>query len=261
MGACSLASLILGSLNLLILKYITIGLFGLGLIVLCLVKYLDEDNVMALTGAILISVASILTGLIIGFIGKAGFKYILTFLIGTLIVITIFMFTLFLSEFPVEIVWISATIVYAICTVTSLIMGSFEVTYLKYISIGLLGISLIIPIGIIFSDNIEAAITGTVLIIATCIMTGLIFKFSETNGMKYILVIAIGVYITMIVYAFTAMCEEDDMNIVWCTGVCILIICFIIMSFYNSIIRIITIILFVIYVLAGIIRVAIEEYC
>ena len=249
MGACSLASFIVGSLVLSIFKYIPIGMFGLGLIILCLVILLDEDKVMALTGAILIFVASILTGLLIGFIGKAGFKYILTILIGTLIVITIFMFTLSLSEFPVEIVWISATIVYAICTVTSLIMGSFEVTYLKYISIGLLGISLIIPIGIIFSDNIEAAITGTVLIIATCIMTGLIFKFSETNGMKYILVIAIGIYITMIVYAFTAMCEEDDMDIVWATGFCILIICFIIMSFYNSIIRILTIIFISIYVL------------
>ena len=344
MGACSLASFIVGSLNLSIMKYMSIGLFGSGLIVLCLDKYLDEDKVMALTGAILISVASILTGLLIGFIGKAGFIYILTFLIGTLIVITIFLFTTSLSEYIVEIVWISATIVYAICTVTSSILGLYEVSflkyvtigvigvifilksvteyidkpelaatrilvtivtctmsvllfvfngnalfsyiltfaigtyvvfaifvfsaflaehhmeivwisydiitiicsitsfatgtndllYLKYISLGLLGISCIILIFIIFYNDIEEAIIGTVLIIASCIVTGLMFGFSDTSGMKYILVSAIGIYITLIAYVFTAMCDEDYINDILGIGFCILIICLIIMSFFNS---------------------------
>ena len=260
MGACSLASFIVGSLNLSILKYMSIGLFGSGLIVLCLVNYLDEDKAMALTGAVLIVVASILTGLLIGFIGKAGFKYILTFLIGTLICIMTILFISFFSELTVEIVWTSALVIYALCTLTSLIMGSFEVTYLKYIAIGLFGITCLILICNTFDDNDRLACTGAVLITASCIMTGLIFKFSNTSGIKYILVIAIGIYITLIVYTFIAIFGNDYIEDVWTTGLCILIVCFIVMSFFNIIIRIITILFFAICV-STLTYAAYDEFC
>ena len=242
------------------MKYVTIGVIGVIFILKSVTEYIDKPE-LAATRILVTIVTCTMSVLLFVFNGNALFSYILTFAIGTYVVFAIFVFSAFLAEHHMEIVWISYDIITIICSITSFATGTNDLLYLKYISLGLLGISCIILIFIIFYNDIEEAIIGTVLIIASCIVTGLIFGFSDTSGMKYILVSAIGIYITLIAYVFTAMCDEDYINDILGIGFCILIICFIIMSFYNSIIRIITIILFVIYVLAGIIRVAIEEYC
>ena len=196
-----------------------IGEIGIGLIVICFVLYWDEDNkANAYTGAIIILISCIMSGLIIGLIGNNGLKYVLIFGIGSYIVFIIYVISI-ICEWEMKIVWIIGGLILGICTLVDLILGSFEVSFLKYVVIGVIGIGLIVICFVLYWDEDNKAIvyTGVILIIVSCIMSGLIIGLIGHNGLKYALVFGIGSYIVLILYVISII-RKWEMKNVWIFG-------------------------------------------
>ena len=225
LGICTLVDLILASFEVSFLKYLAIGVIGIGLIVICFAMYWDEDNKeIAFTGVILIVISCIMSGLIIGMIDNNGLKYALIFGIGTYVVFIIYVISA-ICQWEMKNVWISGGVILGICTFVSLILGSFEVSFLKYVVIGVIGIGLIVICFVLYWDEDTAvAFTGAILIIISCIMSGLIIGLIGKNGLKYALVFGIGSYIVFIMYVISAICGCGMKN-VWISGGVILGIC------------------------------------
>ena len=115
-----------------------------------------------------------MSGLIIGLIGKSGLKYVLVFGIGSYIVFIIYVISM-ICKWEMKIVWISGGVILGICAIVGLIIGSFEVSFLKYVVIGVIGIGLIVICFVLYWDEDTAIVyTGMTLIIISCIMSLLI---------------------------------------------------------------------------------------
>ena len=224
LGICAFVDLILKSFEVSILKYVVIGIIGIGLITICFVLYGDKDIEIAYTGMTLIIISCIMSGLIIGLIGKSGLKYVLIFGIGSYIVFIIYVISI-ICKWKMEIVWISGGVTLGICAFVDIIIGSFEVSFLKYVVIGIIGIGLITICFVLYGDkDIEIAYTGMTLIIISCIMSGLIIGLIGNNGLKYALIFGIGSYIVLIIYVVSAI-SEWKMKKVWISEVMILGLC------------------------------------
>ena len=224
MGICTFVGLIIGSFEVSFLKYVVIGVIGIGLIVICFVLYWDEDTAIVYTGMTLIIISCIMSGLIIGLIGKSGLKYVFVFGIGSYIVFIIYVISM-ICKWEMKIVWISGGVILGICAIVGLIIGSFEVSFLKYLATFLIGIELIVLCFFLFADrDTKTVYTGIVLIILSCIMSGLIIGLIGKSGLKYALICGIGSYIVFIIYVKLAI-YDGEMEIVWVSGVVLFGIC------------------------------------
>ena len=210
---CTFVDLIIGSFEVSFLRYVVIVIIGIGLI---FVFYWNEDRDISYTGIVLIIVCCIMSGLIIGLIGKSGLKYALVFGIGSYIVFIICVISLF-YKWEMENVWISGVLLLVICTFVDLIIGSFEVSFLKYVVIGMIGIVLIVLCFVLFYD--ECVIyTGIVLIIICCIMSGLIIGLIGKSGWLGFLILGIASYIAFIIFIINAICKENNMTTFYIMG-------------------------------------------
>ena len=216
----------MGSSEVSFLKYIAIGVIGIGLIVLCFVIFWDKDSEIVYTGAILIIISCIMSGLIIWFIGKSGLKYALIFGIGSYIVLIIYVVSA-ISEWEMKKVWISEVMILGLCTFVALIMGSSEVSFLKYIAIGLIGLIISILCYIqYFEKHHEVAYTGIAVIIISTILTGMIIGLNGKGGLKYVLVFGIGSYILLFIFlCSTLLAINEAEDIMKFFGFIILSIC------------------------------------
>ena len=220
-GICILVSLIMGSFEVSYMKYILIGVIGIILIVICFAICSNEIEV-AITGTIIIIATCIVTGLTFVFVNNGIFKYVLIFAVGTYIVFIIFLIMALSDSKEMEIVYTSAGILLGICFITCLIYGSFEVSVVRYITIGLIGILLIVLCFVKYRDSMDVAFTGTIYIIAACIMTGLITN--DSNYLKHVLIFTIGTYVACIVYLMCAIFEWE-MGFVFGVSIIIMGVC------------------------------------
>ena len=199
-----------------------------------------------MTGALITTACCIITGLIIEFVGKSVFKYVLIFGIGSYIVLIIYMICA-IYRWEMIIVWISGGVIFGLCTFVDLVIGSLEVSFLKYVVVGVIGIGLMILCYVLYWDKDEEIVyAGIVSILISCIMTGLIFGFVGKSVFKYVLIFGIGSYIVLIIYVICVI-GQGDMDNVLLSGFCIYLLCtgvgLIIGSLENVIVRIISIIL------------------
>ena len=224
LGICTFVDLILGSFEVSFLKYVVIGEIGIGLIVICFAMCWDDNKAIAFTGLILITICCIMSGLIIGLIGNNGLKYVLVFGIGSYIVLVVFVITVLFGN-DMAVVWLLSVSIVVMCVLSCLIIDSIKTTYLKYISIGVIGFILIVICFNKFgSSKIELAVTGMILIIISCILTGLIIGLIGKNGLKYALIFGIGSYIVLIIYLL-GIIDKRKWKEVWINGGIILEIC------------------------------------
>ena len=182
----------LGSFEVSFLKYLAIGEIGIGLIVICFAMCWDDNKAIAITGLILITICCIMSGLIIGLIGNNGLKYVLIFGIGSYIVFIIYVISA-ICQWEMKNVWISGGVILGICTLVDLILGSFEVSFLKHFTIVLIGLELII-FCYAFIKNEDDSCLLIFLIIIGCVMTSLIFGLIGKSWFIYILLFGIVYY-------------------------------------------------------------------
>ena len=144
LGICIIISLLIGINQNGIMKYLLLLVIGLFLIyiIYLIAYYLEWEKNLLYTGIAIIILSCIMSGLIIGLIGKSGLKYALIFGIGSYIAFIIYVICL-ICEWEIEIVWISGVLLLVICTFVDLIIGSFEVSFLRYVVIGVTGIGFI----------------------------------------------------------------------------------------------------------------------
>ena len=224
LGGCILTSLIMGSFEVSFLKYAVIGIIEIVLIVICIVLFRDEDTEIAFTGITLIIISCIISGLTIGLIGKSVWQYVLIFGIGSYIELIIYVICI-IYEWEMNSVWISGGVIFEICTLVDLILGSFEVSFLKYVVIVVIGIGLIAICFVLYCDeDTEIAFTGITLIIISCIISGLTIGLIGKSVWQYVLIFGIGSYIELIIYVICII-YEWEMNSVWISGGVIIGIC------------------------------------
>ena len=229
LGICIIISLLIGINQNGIMKYLLLLVIGFFLIyVIYLIAYylvLEED--ILYTGIVLIILSCVYSGLIIGLIGNNGMKYALIFGIGSYIVLIIYVISA-ICKWEIENVWISLVLLLVICTLVDLIIGSFEVSYMKYVTIGIIGTVLVIVCLCACNENKELQITGLIIIVITCAITVIIFKFIGKTGMKYVVINAIGIYLLFFFFVCMSFLDERNMEVVWIGGGVIISLCIII---------------------------------
>ena len=213
-GVSIIIDLVMGSFEVSFLKYVVIGVIGIGLMILCYVLYWDKDKEIVYTGIVLIFISSIMTGLIFGLINIKGLKYVLIFGIGSYIALIIYIICV-ICQWEIKYVWISGSVIFGLCTFVDLVIGSFEVSFLKFIIIGVIGIGLMILIYDLYWDkDKEIVYTGIISILISSITTGLIFGLIGSSALKYVLIFGIGSYIELIIYIICAICKWKKEKVV-----------------------------------------------
>ena len=221
-GICTFVDLILGFFEVLFLRYVAIVLIGIGLIVLCFFLFADRDTKTVYTGIVLIILSCIMSGLIIGLIGKSGLKYALICGIGSYIVLIIYVI-LAIYDGVMEIVWLSGVVLFGICTFVDMGINTSEtVLLLKQAAIGIIGLVLIVLCFIFYWDeNKNYVYTGIVIIV---IIVSILSIFMEIHFFFDAIVFGIGSCIVLMIFIIIAICKEEMGN-VWAAGFIIYMLC------------------------------------
>ena len=184
-----------------------------------------------LLGCIITSISMVLSQIDI-------LKYIMIFAIG-LFLIYLVLLSVYYCDWEIDVVYWSAGIVFGICTITCLIIGLNQNGIMKYLLLLVIGLFLIYIIYVI-AYNLEwekkILYTGIVVIMLSCVISGLIIGLIGNNGLKYALVFGIGSYIVLIIYVISIICKLE-MIFVWFSGGMLLGICtfvYLIMGFMED---------------------------
>ena len=98
-----------------------------------------------------------------------------------------------------------------ICTFVDLIIGSFEVSFLKYVVIGIVGL-IVLCFAMYWDEDKIIVYAGIILIIISCIMTGLIIGLTGKSGWVGVLIFGIASYIVLIIFLINAICKEENIS-------------------------------------------------
>ena len=138
-----------------------------------------------------------------------------------------------------SIVYSSAGVIFGICIIISLLIGINQNGIMKYLLLLVIGLFLIYIIYVIayyLEWEKKILYTGIVVIMLSCVISGLIIGLIGNNGLKYALVFGIGSYIVLIIYVISIICKLE-MIFVWFSGGMLLGICtfvYLIMGFMED---------------------------
>ena len=152
-------------------------------------------------------------------------KYIMIFAIG-LFLIYLVLLSVYYCDWEIYVVYWSAGIILGICTITCLIIGLNQNGIMKYLLLLVIGLFLIYIIYVIayyLEWEKKILYTGIVVIMLSCVISGLIIGLIGKSGLKYVLICGIGSYITFIIYVISII-YKWEIEIVWISGVLLLVI-------------------------------------
>ena len=220
---CGVTDLILASLEVYIFRHITVYVIGILLIgIISWITGCDAKNIHTLIpGSGLIVCCSIATSFLLSSMSFSTMKYYLVFLVGIALFFVIYLFSSIYRK-AAYILPAVLCITLVLCTLTDLVLASLEIMVMRYVTVIVIGLILIILLSI-FNDcgdkNPHVQISGigsvTFLSYFICLLLG-------ANGVLFINYIAVMVFCSLfvfMVYFFVSLCDGDLENVGKCAGI------------------------------------------
>ena len=155
-------------------------------------------------------------------------RYVTIFVIGLFVTYIIFLIVYY-CEWEMNIVYSSASIIFGICIVTSLIMLWNKNELLRYVTIFVIGLFVTYIIFLIVyycGWKMNIVYSSASIILGICIVTSLIM-LSIKSELLYFIILVILLFFMFISFCLTMWYCEEGVNIVSCSASVILCICII----------------------------------
>ena len=209
-----------------------VGLFVSGFcllyfIYLMKICYEWEMNIVYSSASIIFGIC-IITSLILLSIKNELLRYVTIFVILLFIIYIIFLIVYY-CEWEMNIVYSSASIIFGICIVTSLIMLWNKNELLRYVTIFVIGLFVTYIIFLIVyycGWKMNIVYSSASIILGICIVTSLIM-LSIKSELLYFIILVILLFFMFISFCLTMWYCEEGVNIVSCSASVILCICII----------------------------------